>query len=384
MSDPAVVARAVARYAGRLRAENGLAEASVLSPAGLWLLLAAVAGSAEAAGPQERERLAAALGLMPEDAVAAAAALLADPHPAVGAALGGWLRADLSLTHPIDGPVRVVPLPGQAELDRWAAEHTRGLIARFPIDVDPRTLLVLASALVLQPRWIHPLPTDPDGLLRVEHGVRAVVATESAGPVAVVVPGSADGVDVVSVIAAPGVPAVDVWRAVDEVVDRLAGGELADGDRPAGAFGDGHAWTVVEQIETFAGLGAPADGAEVWRGRVPAWSADARHDLTGAAGVAEVAAGLAVLLPEDEIEVQCVQAATAAYDADGFSAAAVTAMGFRAAGMPSYVERRVRRVVATFDRPHALVALARGGAWDGVPLFHSWVTPRQAGRDQRQ
>ena len=29
----------------------------------------------------------------------------------------------------------------------------------------------------------------------------------------------------------------------------------------------------------------------------------------------------------------------------------------------------------TFDRPHAVVAVARGGAWEGVPLFHCWVTP---------
>jgi hypothetical protein len=24
---------------------------------------------------------------------------------------------------------------------------------------------------------------------------------------------------------------------------------------------------------------------------------------------------------------------------------------------------------------HAVVAIARGGAWESVPLFHAWVTP---------
>lgn len=30
----------------------------------------------------------------------------------------------------------------------------------------------------------------------------------------------------------------------------------------------------------------------------------------------------------------------------------------------------------SFDRPHAVVALARGGAWEGVPVVHAWVDGR--------
>ena len=29
-----------------------------------------------------------------------------------------------------------------------------------------------------------------------------------------------------------------------------------------------------------------------------------------------------------------------------------------------------------FDRPHAVVAVARGGAWEGVPVVHAWVDGR--------
>jgi hypothetical protein len=46
-----------------------------------------------------------------------------------------------------------------------------------------------------------------------------------------------------------------------------------------------------------------------------------------------------------------------------------------ALGLPSFVERTIRRIDITFDRPHAVVAIARGGAWESVPLFHAWVTP---------
>jgi hypothetical protein len=39
------------------------------------------------------------------------------------------------------------------------------------------------------------------------------------------------------------------------------------------------------------------------------------------------------------------------------------------------VKRTIRRVELTFDRPHAVIAIARGGPWEGVPVFNAWVTP---------
>ena len=51
-------------------------------------------------------------------------------------------------------------------------------------------------------------------------------------------------------------------------------------------------------------------------------------------------------------------------------------MGICATGVPQFVERTIRRVDVTFDRPHAVIAIARGGRWEGVPVFNAWVTPR--------
>ena len=68
-----------------------------------------------------------------------------------------------------------------------------------------------------------------------------------------------------------------------------------------------------------------------------------------------------------------MQAATAAYDENGFEGA-VTAIAMLM-GAPEFVQRTIHRVEVTFDRPHAVVAVARGGPWEGVPLFHCWVTP---------
>lgn len=377
MASTTLPAAALRDHAVRLRAAAGLDEAPIVSATGLWLLLAAVAESVT--DPADRARLEDVLGVSAGAATEAVAALLADSHPAVGAALGAWLRPDLMLSRALPGPVPVEALPSQGALDAWAREHTRDLVERFPVEVDADTLLLLASALVTEPRWRRRLEPDADGLLVLDGELQAIVATEAAGAVAVAAPPSADGIDVLSVVAAPGVRAADVWQAVDEVVARHLGGALAHGDRPAGALADGHAWRVTERTERFEAWAAPEDGAEVWTGRLPAWQADAQHDLSGAPGVAEVGHGLAALLPSEAtargIDLQCVQAATASYDADGFRAAAVTALSVRAAAMPSYADRRVRRVTVTYDRPHALVALARGGAWEGVALFHAWVRP---------
>jgi hypothetical protein len=242
------------------------------------------------------------------------------------------------------------------------------------VQIDPATLLLFATALVLQPGWTTELGVDDDGLLVLEGGLQTLVDTQAAGCVAVAKPFSEDGVDVISVIAAPEISPPDVWRAVDEVVVKLNKGELWHGEHPGQELTDGHSWSVTETTETFDEWDAPNDSDDHWRSHLPHWSGDAVTELTAAPGVAELAASLTEAAPELAGPTACVQAATAAYDKYGFTAAAVTAFAM-ALGLPSFVERTVRRIDVTFEGPHAVVAIARGGAWEGMPLFHAWVTP---------
>ena len=357
----------VTRYAALARASLGMQETTAVSYTGLWLLLARLA---PAASDTHRARLAEVLGVSCDDAAALTADLLAAPHPTIATALGAWSRVSVT----VGLPVVLNELPDQADLDRWAAEHTRGLIERFPLQINPATLLVFATALVLQPRWNQELATDDDGLLVLDGGLQTLVDTDAAGRVAVAKPFSEDGVDVVSVIAAPEVSPPDVWRAVDEVIAKLNRGALWHGEHPDGELTDGHSWTVRETTETFIGWDAPADFDDLWRSHLPRWRGDAVSELTDAPGVAELTASLTEVVPELAGPTECVQAATAAYDENGFSAAAVTALAM-AMGAPTYVERTIRRIEITFDRPHAVVAIARGGLWEGMPIFQSWVTP---------
>src|SRR5262245_5550853 len=110
----------VTEYAALARATLGTADTTAASYAGLWLPLA---GLAPIASDSHRARLAEVLGMPCEDAATRAADLLEAPHPTVATALGAWSRV------PVTAGLPVVPakLPDQAGLDRWAAEHTRGL-----------------------------------------------------------------------------------------------------------------------------------------------------------------------------------------------------------------------------------------------------------------
>lgn len=353
-------AQAVRTYAATTRSALGSAETPVISYAGLWLLLASLAPTAQT----ETDEI---LGMNRADARAAALALLEAPHPTIGAAVAGWLRPGVELSKGL--PVVLDPLPDQAGLDAWAAAETRGLITEFPLEIDEQTLLVLASALVVTPRWSEPLDRDDDGRLLLGHGFQAVVRTEAAGLVGVAGPPSDDGIDVYSVIADESISAEEVWKAVEEVTAMIQAGELPNHTFDA-PFGDGHAWTAREISETVSGH-APT---ERWHSHLPEWKAEAVHDLLAAPGVAEIAGGVMATIDE-ETEATCVQKAVASYDDEGFEAAAVTGMMIRATGAPRFEERMIREIDLTFDRPHAVVAVARGGAWEGLPLFHAWVQP---------
>jgi hypothetical protein len=126
--------------------------------------------------------------------------------------------------------------------------------------------------------------------------------------------------------------------------------------------------------ESFVGWDAPDDFDTLWRSHLPRWSGDTVSALTGAPGVAEIVAALCEAAPALAGPFACIQTATASYDESGFTAAAITALDI-VTGALDFVERTIRRVELMFDRPHAVVAIARGGPWEGVPVFNAWVTP---------
>jgi len=363
----------IAAYAGRLNPAL-LTGRAVTSPLGVWLLLALVAPAAQGG----RAGLEAALGATADDASARAAELLRDPHPAVSAAAAVWDRL-LGPTfddweRDLPAVVERGPVPSQAEADAWASERTLGMIEQFPLEIDELTRLILASALATDISWVQPLE-EADGLLTFGDGIQMVAETEAAGLVAVAAPPSSSALDVFSVIAAPDVPAGSVDAAAHQVAAMLAGDEGSARRVPVEELTDGHAWTVTQRRETRSG---PSEQEE-WQTWLPAWSSKSDHDLRNAPGMAQVFETLSgfARLEDQPVSFEARQAAVAAYTRTGFKAAAVTAVGMRAAGMPDFHEVLVRRVELRFDRAYAVLACAAlhegPEAWHGLPVFSAWV-----------
>jgi len=390
----------LAQYAERLHRAAGNAH-HVAAPFGAWLLLALAGPAATGA---TRAALEEALGTDVDRAAAAARALLAAPHPLVAAATALWERtpsaglAGWRATLP--ERTQTGPLPDQAALDAWARENTDGLIDRFPITVAPDLLLILASALATRVSWAEPFDVAPadqlgpgsawaGGLERVlrtpGHGHRCwIAATARAGDVAVhaaparpaVTADGEAGLLVVSVAAAPEVPAADVLAAAQGIAagaatapDGIAPGRRSLYDLP---LGDLPLWTLREEtVHAFT----PEERVSAV---LPCWSAESRHDLTPAGlGFDAAARALGTLLGLTEPPFKAVQSAVARYGRYGFEAAAVTALAV-AMGLPP--RRTVRVAELRFGHPYAVVAVATdsaGGPWHGLPVYSAWVAQPQ-------
>jgi hypothetical protein len=371
------VAAPVARYAARLHALAGPRH-HVASPLGAWLLLALCS-------PASGE----VLGCDPADAASLAAELLAHPDPLVPAAAAVWHRPGVSDAAArwlagLPPSVTTGPLTSQAELDGWARRGTLGLIERFPVTLNPSLYLLAATVLATRVSWERPFDLAPASalgrsspwagtlsrVLRTPDGPghqQFVAATAAAGDVAVHAARARGGLAVISVAAAPGIPAGDVLAAAYDLAPALATGGTVAGrslfDLP---LGEGPLWSVTERSAPVRS----ADGREERCTAVlPAWSARSEHDLSDPAlGFAEVAQALA---PGDPWQAR--QAAMARYTRVGFEAAAVTAV---AVAMAMRVPRPglIRTAELRFGHPFAVVAVATGdGPWQGLAVFSAWV-----------
>ncbi|MFJ5543396.1 hypothetical protein [Micromonospora chalcea] len=385
----------LARYAERLHRAAGDTH-HVASPLGAWLLLAL---TGPAATGEARAALAEALAADPDDAAAEARALLAAPHPMVAAATALWERTPApelaAWRAALPEHTERGPLPDQAALDGWARERTGGLIDRFPVDVTPDTLLLLANALATRVSWADPFDTVPgtelgagsawSGQLRQvlrtpPSGHRCwVAATDRAGDVAVHAVPARTGDDgagmlVVSVAAAPDVPAVDVLAAAQELASAAAllpdamPGRRSLFDLP---LGETPLWTLREEpTRTYADDGREERATAV----LPCWSAQSRHDLTAPGfGFDAAARALGELLGLTGPGFDAAQSAVARFGRYGFEAAAVTAFG-RATALPPEGVARVAEL--RFGHPYAVVAVTTdpaGGPWHALPVYSAWV-----------
>ena len=294
------------------------------------------------------------------------------------------------------------PVPAQADLDAWVRRHTKGLIDQFPVEGGAAVTWLLATALATRLSWLRPFhlaaasalgPASPwavtltrvlrtpggPGNRRVPGHDQFIAATDTAGEVAVHAVSARDGLMVVSVAAAPQVPASVVLSASYDVGTALATGRPLTRrslfDLP---LGDGAAWTITQE---HAGTTAPDGKEERCTAVLPAWSAHTSHRLTDPQlGFAAVRHALDPAGPW-----QATQAAMARYSRTGFEAAAVTALAV-AVSAPKLKPGIRRTAELRFGHPFAVVAVTTSdrapharhppespGPWHGLPVFSAWV-----------
>jgi hypothetical protein len=394
----------VAHYSNDFN-EEVLPSHGVGSALGLWMLLALVATDAQGPAREEIERV---LRTDAGDAARRVRVLLDTPHPALHAALALWYEEDFmaerfsAFADSLPNSTTRGPVPTQDAADAWANEHSLGLVPKFPLDIQSRTAIVLASTLATRGDWQEPFTdSTPEALggdfasqttsaLRspVSHNV-FVVRTDAAGHVGAHTALTRDGLLVVSVIGDPEAPPATMHRAATEVASMLEGGQASTHqvslfDLP---LGEGGSWSIEEHL--YESFGPPT--IETTEAILAPWEISTLSDLVNAPGVSSAFDTMdkwihPVLRPGS---FQAKQAAIARFTKTGFEAAAVTAMSARAGSVPQRTLTTERKLTLRFNRPYAVVALTQSSLpdpaapwrqvsiasteWDGLPVFAAWV-----------
>jgi serine protease inhibitor len=355
----------------------------VVSAAGLWPLLAVLAGAAS--GPARAE-LAAAVGVPAEQAHAAGLAMLAslDASREVSTAIGAWVQPGLPLR---DDWVNSLPagavgtLDDPAALDKWAREKTDGLIEKFPVPITADTVFALATALLARTRWATPfaeiLYTPDTGPWQGHRGPGLYRSTYPDGSVAIL------GDEVTRVIVT-GRGELDVHlligagspqQAVAAGLAALDGAVPVRTDLPVGTTAP---CLTVMRRETSGGHDSVAL-------TMPPFEVAATHDLTGHAALFGLSAALdrkhghfPGLSPVPLAVDAAGQNVVARFDATGFEAAAVSAVAMAPGGIPQPGWSTITSV--RIDRPFGFVAVDRptglaivAGQVTRPPL--EWVRP---------
>ncbi|MEU4602936.1 serpin family protein [Kribbella sp. NPDC023972] len=357
------VSRLTARWIEQLSGE----ESTVISGLGVQPLLAILAELAD--GPA-REELAEAAG-------GQYAGLLQTPELRMG--LGLWTRPEIPLQPGVD---RLVPLEvrglltDQAALDAWVIEQTGGLLKRMPIQLNDDVLLVLASALALQTKWVLPFNEYPRDdrrwLSRADQDLESLrVYDGPAGPLTVVTVVGTGEFDVRLIAGEPGRGRGAVLAAALEPSgEGIGGAELLAGapsSRWKRLFSKERPAPAVEVIESIS----PVPTVVL---SMPYFEVDAEHDLLEHAEVFGLTSAMDTrrghfpgLSPFPLAVSQAKQAVMARFSATGFEAAAVTTMPMAAGSAPTPGGKALK---VTLDHPFAFIAVHRP---TGIPVVAGWV-----------
>ncbi|SNY89205.1 Serine protease inhibitor [Nocardia amikacinitolerans] len=376
----------------------------VVSGAGVWPLLALLAAAAD--GPARAE-LEAAIGLPAERAQGAALEILRIMAEAedLSAVLGAWFAEGLPLHRAWTDslpPDTIGRLTTQEAMDSWAARGTGGLIDRFPLRIDPDTMLVLATALVAKTEWREHFA---DAVLLPENGPwRGIVGrgltrtTRDLSEVALL-----DGLDLVTRVVVTGTGDLDVHLLLGtesnggESPDTAPDTESPRKGSPGAVLTTGlAALTGDVPVRDHLPPGTIGPGLRVTQHRaprpgdrldirLPPFEIRASHDLCATPELFGLTAAMRTdrnhfpaISPEPLALAQGAQDVLARFTREGFEAAAVTSFAAVAVSMPLSAEHLITEVEVAFDRPFGFLAVHRA---TGLAVVAGWVAELPARTD---
>jgi hypothetical protein len=363
----------------------------ISSSFGAWLLLATIAGSipTEAYSESQKVNIENVLGSSIDDAYAKANTFLEKAPKSLKVLVTSWLAekhiaADSIFSEWAENQKNnklidfCLGIPTQNEADTWTEEKTLGLIKKFPLEVLPSSDIISASVVALKVSWSAPFTEthnlkgmsfwkkdsfllssnkrhkhaiyDLDGILYALH---AVESADTWGR----------RILVSSVIGPASIPSQEVMSVAQRIVakdpdiqkvqlDKLSLGQLTDYIE------------LTERSETIITNTPTSEYSAI----LPAWEVSSQIDVLKD-GFSEVAEAFG-----KDVEVEVAQSAVAAYNLNGFEAAAVTAATFRTTGLPSYYEATVRIANITYSHPYAIVVHSDNKEYENVSLFTGWIS----------
>ncbi len=379
---------------------DGQTDNFISSPLCAWLLLALVANNHGDENDVLLYDLEKALGMSTREAFDAVKLLLSTAPEVISASVGAWLNPDLStapafvkwLESTRDTITSDIEIPSQDFLDAWTEEKTLGLIKKFPIEVDARTVFILATVLATKISWIDEFTVVENDkmpnwgvknvlkasqehnqwLAKMDKGLFAVHSARSNT--------EQGALTVFSVMGEPGLSSNEVLHAAHQIASDYVDEKREHVSLFDLPLGDTNSITITEKVKQQMANAA----TEKITSYLPVWKAKADHNIKEIVGFKEA---FALFGGTKDLEMDVRQSAVASYDEKGFEAAAVTAMSFRAAGIPHFGEFKVREAEVKFDRPYAVIAvfhdnrryqegkeLPNYALWNGLPAFTAWVT----------
>ncbi len=353
----------------------------VVSGAGAWVVLASALAGADS---RARAELEAVLATTRDDAAPGAQQLAgALSRQGLAALLALWTAPEIAVASAFvqalgDG-VATGGAPTQAEADAWVTEGTDGLLAECPITIDADTLLLLLGIVTAQGTWQRRF--DPAGipwrgehreaLRRVDPDTSAVDLLDAgdnpddATAVSRVRCTTTEGFEV-HLLGGPA--SMSVGDVLARGIDAVSTGGRAVDTVPVGASAG---MVRVERVTAAT----PQEGTATIT--LPVFTVREHHDLLERAALFGLGAAsdareghfplISAVVP---LYVQAAaQDAVAEFSAEGFRAAAATAIGMaRSAAVAPTAP--IVRVVAEHDRPFGFLVVEPDA---GLVAFAGWV-----------